>query len=197
MHLRTIAALAFFALVSCPHTNSTVYAVHLTDACRDPQITYTRDSLSGMDDFGGGHFVMDGAATASATVTVDCAPTSSGAPGELNLDTDRVTIDPALVAGELAWIAVLYHEVGGHWQIHRGPHPERARVHPCPTADYLGDPALCNTDHWTETMVMAPTSPGIGTASGGWTGDVEDVGSLPHSQITMADAEFVQWGLAP
>jgi hypothetical protein len=194
--------LALLALVvaTCTHTNGTTYALHLGDACRDPQTAYTRGHVVDFDGFGGGHFVMDddpAARSAAATLTYECGPTSSGAPAELNLDTNVVTIDPALVAGELAWTAVMLHE-GAHWQIHRGPHPERARVHPCPSVDYLGpDHALCNADHWTDTMVMAPTSPGIGAGNGGWNGDTESSDAIPHSQITLEDQEFVAWALGP
>jgi hypothetical protein len=196
--MRHTLLLALLLLTSCPHTDGITYAVQLTDACRDPQTTYTQNNVGSMDGFNGAHFVMADspeASSATATATIDCGATTSGAPAELNLNTDRVTIDPTMVSGELAWIAVMSHEIGGHWQIHHGAHPERARVHPCPTADYLGDPALCNTDHWLDTMVMAPSTPGIGMGNGGWNGDIEDMSGIPHSQITLEDQEFLAWAL--
>lgn len=198
--LIALAALCALACASCIATNGVVYAVHLGDGCRDPQTTYTRDHVGDMDAFGGAHFVMDDApeaAQARATVTVDCGPTSSGAPGELNLDTDTVTIDPAQVEGELAWMAVLFHEVGGHWQIHHGPHPERAKVHACQSPTDLGDPALCDTRHYTPFMVMVAYQSGIGRGNGNWNGDTETADAAPHSQITLEDSEFVQAQLAP
>lgn len=198
MRLLSLALAALCAL-SCTHTNGTVYAVHLAN-CREPQASYVRDHLADMDAFGGAHFVAEddpAAASAATTATFDCGGTTSGRPEELDLTHDVVRMDPAQVAGELATMAILFHGLGGHWQIFHGPHPERAKVHACQSATDLGDPTLCDTRHYTPFMVMVAYQSGIGAGNGGWNGDVETADAAPHSQITLEDAEFVQNQLAP
>lgn len=188
-------------LAACVHTNGTAYAVHL-DGCIDPQTAYVRSHVGDFDALGGGHFVMDddpAAASAAATFTVVCDVTTGGTPGELNLDTDTATIDPAMANGELAFAAVFLHE-GTHWQIHRGPHPERAKVHICFAQGDLGDPALCWSDHWQSDAVMLASFPGIGPGNGGWNADAtdeEDQNQVPNFVITWTDQRFFAWAVSP
>lgn len=193
--MRYLLMSMFLLLTACKGTDGTEERVAF-GGFREPQLTYAREHVSDMDALGGSHYRL-ALYGEQPTVIVNAVqffePENAAAGVCLPPDcpVPVISIDPTRANGELAFTAVMLHELI-HEKISRGRHPERAQFHVCQF-----DGPLCYADGWWDAhAVMLPTSPGLGTSTGsGWGGSTEiiDTGAIPNFVITQADKEFYQW----
>jgi hypothetical protein len=186
MRIRALALLALLTTCGPDYTRSMPLgghdvAVAIVD-CREPQ----RGLIAAEVEYFGWHVSEAG------EVSVRCVDTGpTGGAGMLVLGASEVLIDPVKAPG-LAARQVAGHELI-HALIHRGPHPERARLHICDLAYNESAPAGCAPGLSAKNALMSPSLGG----SAGWNGDYETfgIGALAEYRVTAEDHRFIVWAL--